>query len=1764
MGPRGPSVPAAGSSIRSNAGQGSTTYADTSESEVIGSWERKLSRPTAKSHRGSCKSGWNDVPWNPIAFESSERSSSWPRLSACNSESSLDYNGHGSVGAETRDLGKETSRKDLPVGVRDRQPVRELVFEPNQFAGRPDRRFCPILPNPSTDGRAIASKPRVDVSWEVLITDQVILVETPFEAKLMSAMNQERLGKAFGKPIDLLEVYAQPNSRLSEEIRKQGGKSERFTKEHGDLTTFHGQVQLLEMIFRLRPKHVWVAPECFPWCAWNRFNAGKSMMLYEKIQKSRELSKQHLELCSLICKIQVQNRRHFTVENPGTSDMWNQRELEVIIKLTKTVKLDQCRFGLVHPEDSRPLKKHTRLQTTSSQIVHDLDGRYCQKNHDHAQIAGSCKHQGHRMALSRFAAFYPRILARAAAKSILQEKRPSEIPIISEETMQDLFPAETAEPPAKRTRVEAPRDSKRKAETEDPVRTTLTGETWDEAFEWFQKHLPKSGSVDVSVNAWPGHFLAEHCDFEVKQILAGKGMDKYLVGETTHEIRRTICQCRSTKQIYDLGEEHWTCLTNRKQRRHAMPSHIMICLFGSKTSTDQARGSGEHDNPVRFGEEADNSGVEKKPSLADQSESPPDSKALVNREPDWEDCPATMVPAWSPQSSNNSGPKFHSLDSFQKSLIQRMHNNLGHPTAEKLASHLKRLKFSQELIDGASEYLCQSCSERVPPKLHSPGKLKEPKEFNEVISMDGFEWKDSQGKRYYAIHIFDEATHFHLGRRCQRGTEEAERIVNETWLHWAGPPQTIVHDLAGEFVSQQWKNMLQQHGIQSLTSAAPWQRGRIERHGGTVKEMLSRIDNHSPIKTEKDFDYALSQCFQAKNSMSIAKGYSPEQAVLGRAARLPGSVCSDEDTTAHSLGDGEDNQTEAFERRMNIRTEARKAFIDADNSAAIRRAILRQSRGREHDWKCGELCMIWDKRKAPNMLEKGRWVGPCQVVMHETRTIIWVTHLNRLLRVARENMRSVSLREFQSHHGFQQIGETRRLQEMADQLRSQLRERSGMFQFSDMTENEEYEPSIAEPSNEAPVRPSQPEEEPIRRNSIAEPPSLPPGLDVSQIPVDDPNADEELAENLGPNESVQEKGDGENPHESGEDSFVVNACSIEAVDRAAEGIDDKGTLWSDESSEVADAQFCSLELVVPVKTLEKFMRNPCYQAEVMNKAAKKTHTEVQYRNRTEEEKRQFDEAKRKELKCWIETSTVEPLLRNKIHPSRIMTSKWVLTWKEDHQSPGGRKPKARLVIRGFQDPEVGLVSTESPTLSRDGRMMVLQTVSSKHWQIQSFDIKTAFLRGRSDDRELAMQPVPEFQKLLGISKEHVLLLKGNAYGRVDAPLLFYKEFRRCLENEGFVAHPLDNCLFLPRDPSDSTKLDGILGTHVDDAIGGGNSRFNKALQQVQKKLPFGNHESTKFKFTGLTIEQRDDFSIKVGQKDYVHQIEPIDIPKLRRKEQEAPVTEQEQQQLRALCGSLQYAAVHSRPDMMAKVAFLQKRICSAKVKDLIEANKVLQETKETAETSIIVQPIGVHEITFASFGDASFASENQLKPQQGVFIAACTKNLAENKISEISPVAWHSKQISRVVRSTLSAEAYAMSSSLDKLTWLRCMWAVIKDGKFRWQTPEKSLQQEPKALLITDCKSLYDLVNKMATPNCQEWRTTIEVMLIKQQSEHTTECRWISTAIMLADCLTKPMDSSFLRKVLALGKFRIYDDNSSLKENPNRTYSSRWIEAVSN
>ena len=110
-------------------------------------------------------------------------------------------------------------------------------------------------------------------------------------------------------------------------------------------------------------------------------------------------------------------------------------------------------------------------------------------------------------------------------------------------------------------------------------------------------------------------------------------------------------------------------------------------------------------------------------------------------------------------------------------------------------------------------------------------------------------------------------------------------------------------------------------------------------------------------------------CFRAKNSLSNHERYSPEQAVLGRASKLPASVVSDEDSPSHLLASSDQEEGIACRAALRRRTAARESFLQCENSSAWRRALLRQSRGEIINWHTGQLCMYWSKRQSPNITE---------------------------------------------------------------------------------------------------------------------------------------------------------------------------------------------------------------------------------------------------------------------------------------------------------------------------------------------------------------------------------------------------------------------------------------------------------------------------------------------------------------------------------------------------------------------------------------------------------------------------------------------------------------------------------------------------------------------------------------------------------------------------------------------------------------------------
>ena len=132
------------------------------------------------------------------------------------------------------------------------------------------------------------------------------------------------------------------------------------------------------------------------------------------------------------------------------------------------------------------------------------------------------------------------------------------------------------------------------------------------------------------------------------------------------------------------------------------------------------------------------------------------------------------------------------------------------------------------------------------------------------------------------------------------------------WMSWAGQPSGIYSDPAGEFRAGRWLDFLQQQNVEPRFSTEARQKGRIERHGQIIKNMLSRYDQEQKIEHVQELDQVLQSCFNAKNSLARHQGFSPEQIVPGKSCKLPGSLTSDDQASAHSLADGADRESEIF------------------------------------------------------------------------------------------------------------------------------------------------------------------------------------------------------------------------------------------------------------------------------------------------------------------------------------------------------------------------------------------------------------------------------------------------------------------------------------------------------------------------------------------------------------------------------------------------------------------------------------------------------------------------------------------------------------------------------------------------------------------------------------------------------------------------------------------------------------------------------------
>ena len=139
---------------------------------------------------------------------------------------------------------------------------------------------------------------------------------------------------------------------------------------------------------------------------------------------------------------------------------------------------------------------------------------------------------------------------------------------------------------------------------------------------------------------------------------------------------------------------------------------------------------------------------------------------------------------------------------------------------------------------------------------------------------------------------------------------------------------------------------------------------------------------------------------------------------------------------------------------------------------------------------------------------------------------------------------------------------------------------------------------------------------------------------------------------------------------------------------------------------------------------------------------------------------------------------------------------------------------------------------------------------------------------------------------------------------------------------------------------------------------------------------------------------------------------------------------------------------------------------------------------------------------------------------------------------------------------------------MDRLSWLRVFWEWMKNPGIDIAHPEAVLQRAPRASWVTDCTSGYDIATKTAVPSCSEMRIQLECLLLRERLQGNCAMSWVHCKAMLADCLTKVMDSSGLREAMTEGRYALFDEDLNLLNRSGKRQSLKWLKqgstAVSN
>ena len=638
------------------------------------------------------------------------------------------------------------------------------------------------------------------------------------------------------------------------------------------------------------------------------------------------------KLCAAIAMFQVQAGRHYVVEQPRGSDMFQLPEWQALVDVSYKCQFDQCQLGLKEKcPPYLPLLKPTEMWSSHPTITQHLAGLHCNKQHEsHGKVNSEAQ-------------VWPIQLCNKLAVGIAEL-------MISSQTKKQYFP--TYDCPG--CRGHARKDDKR--HTRDSTCKWKDVEPMEWGCEACQRHRPRSHT---------SHTFGPDCQWAIAATREAGGRRPR---KGHHPRDPSVPASREPTGTLRLdGSANIDVVS--PEEVSAVPNSVDAVVPSAEETAEIAPSSATspevltpEEAEARRKRKSESMPTKRKVDASTQAEQQK-VRALVPvraSEADQEEPPWTK---------HDLGAVLQQLRSIRPGIVRRalrrLHIRWFHCSAKRMKMLLTAAGVSPEVIELVEEIVstCSICRMWARPGPRAVASTSISTRFNETVQYDLLFIK-----RHTVLHMLDTCIRWSAAMIIDsKETDELLNGMDKLWFQQFGSPQELVGDReSGIAVPESSASFLERRGIKLTLKARSQHAFMIERHNEILRQQVHRCDEQATSDGLRvSFANVLSESVFAKNSLFVCGGFTPYEALYGRTPQILN--IADIEHEGGMEGDS-----------FRLRQIAINSMIEATALAKAQRAEVSKTRmaGELLDLKPGDQVEF---HRPPSTKDQSGWHGPATV-----------------------------------------------------------------------------------------------------------------------------------------------------------------------------------------------------------------------------------------------------------------------------------------------------------------------------------------------------------------------------------------------------------------------------------------------------------------------------------------------------------------------------------------------------------------------------------------------------------------------------------------------------------------------------------------------------------------------------------------------------------------------------------------------------------------